>query len=941
MISAELIAQLLALPDRDAQIAFLQTAGLYDESGLSALLAYGQENAPRDPATIALLAALLSDVAALSDWPAVASPATYLEAQTHAMRGQFADAQPLIDQARAGYLAIGNELEAWRTTVGLMMVLGETGDYVTAIDAATTALGALAALEDDSAEIQAMLLQNRGICHEQIGAYDLALTDFATAANTIAPLNRPQRQAAILNNQGVLFLALGQATEALQAFQSAAALWGTGDDPVRQGGFLSNSGYAYWLLGTFSQSLTLLQQAYDLQQAAGLTVYAHQKLVDSGDVYRTLNLHTEADTQYAQAHTVLSEADTPYYLGRCLYGWGITAAGQGDSDEARSRLNEAVALFTQIGHGPWLAQTLLALAALDQQQGDIIAAQNSAEAALALANDNDAPLAQFSALLLLAELSLTQNRLDAASQQLAAATAVIQMLDMPPLRFRLAHMRGRIELARGNKTAALDAFQDSITEIERLRGLLEQPSLRTAYFDDKIDVYADLIALYLDDGDNEAAFALAERAKSRTLTELMTGMVDARLAASLPPETVAEWEQLRADLNALYTQLLSDHGGDQRGQRAFRLINARAVQIERSLTRLQHRHELRAATAQSVTFALTTDAIRAQLPAHTALIAYHLLHDEVMAFVLQDGHVTVKTGLASAETIHRLTEQLRVQLHRLHAGRQFTERHLAQLELSAQRVLRGLHDALFAPLRHELHHENVVIVPHGMLHRLPFHAFFDGSRYVVDDFVLSYAPSVSAFALCEQRVRRPADRVAIFGVGDAQLSGVSAEIDALARRLPHARVFRNHRADTSRFHAVAPESDWIHVACHGIFRPDNPAYSALKLHDSWLTARDIAGLRLPDALVTLSACESGVSHVNRGDEILGLTRAFLSAGASSLIVSLWLVEDAVAAEMMPYLYNALVTYPDRAVALQQAQLAIRDAYPHPFYWSPFCLIGKR
>ena len=282
-------------------------------------------------------------------------------------------------------------------------------------------------------------------------------------------------------------------------------------------------------------SLTLLQQAYDLQQAAGLTVYAHQKLVDSGDVYRTLNLHAEADTQYV-AHTVLSGADTPYYLGRCLYGWGITAAGQGDSDEARSRLNEAVALFTQIGHGPWLAQTLLALAALDQQQGDIIAAQNSAEAAIALASDNDAPLAQFSALLLLAELSLTQNRLDAASQQLAAAIAVIQMLDMPPLRFRLAHMRGRIELARGNKTAAFDAFQDSITEIERLRGLLEQPSLRTAYFDDKIDVYADLIALYLDDGDNEAAFALAERAKSRTLTELMTGVVDARLAASLPPK---------------------------------------------------------------------------------------------------------------------------------------------------------------------------------------------------------------------------------------------------------------------------------------------------------------------------------------------------------------------------------------------------------------------
>lgn len=941
MISAELIAHLLALPDQDAQIAFLQAAGLYNESGLLALLAYGQENAPRDPEAIALLTALLAAVATISDLPAITPPAHYLEAQTHAMRGQFAQAQPLIGQARAGYLAIGNELEAWRTTVGLMMVLGETGDYGSAIDAATTALAALTTLPDDSAEIQAMLLQNRGICHEQIGAYDLALTDYTDATNTIATRYLPQRQASILNNQGVLLLALGRATEALQAFQSAADLWDQSDDPVRYGGFLSNNGYAHWLLGAFSQSLALLQQAYDLQQAAGLDVYANQKLVDSGDVYRTLNLYVEADAQYTVAHAVLAAVNTPYYLARCLYGWGVTAAAQNYSDAARSRLNTAAALFTQIEHDPWLAQTLLALAALDQQQGDRDAGQISAETALTLANNTDAPLSQFSALLLLTELALAQNRLDAASNHIAAAATVIQALDAPILRYRLVHMRGRVQLAHGDMSAAADSFRNSIAEIERLRGLLEQPSLRTAYFDDKIDVYADLIALYLDARDNEAAFALAEQAKSRTLTELMTGVVDTRLAASLSPETVAEWEQLRAALNALYTQLLSDYGGEQRGQRAFRAIDAQAVQIERNLTQLQRRHELQDAAAQSVTHALSLAAVLAQLPSDTTLVAYHVLHDSIMAFVLQDGRVTVKMSLASAETIQRLTEQLRVQLHRLHAGRQFTERHLAQLELSSQRVLHGLYDTLFAPLRAELRHENLVIVPHGLLHRLPFHAFFDGNRYVIDEFVLSYAPSVSAFALCDQRVRRPADRVAIFGVDDAQLNGVSAEIDALAHRLPHAHIFRDHNASTAQFHAIAPDSDWIHIACHGIFRPDNPAFSALKLHDSWLTARDIAVLNLTDSLVTLSACESGVSQVNRGDEILGLTRAFLGAGASSLIVSLWLVEDLVAAEMMPRLYAALATHSDRAAALRQAQLSIRDSYPHPFYWSPFCLIGKR
>jgi CHAT domain-containing protein len=93
-------------------------------------------------------------------------------------------------------------------------------------------------------------------------------------------------------------------------------------------------------------------------------------------------------------------------------------------------------------------------------------------------------------------------------------------------------------------------------------------------------------------------------------------------------------------------------------------------------------------------------------------------------------------------------------------------------------------------------------------------------------------------------------------------------------------------------------------------------------------------------MVTLSACESGRSRVMVGDEILGLIRAFLGAGAATLIVSQWLVQDEATAFLMTHLYEEMQRRPDKAAALRAAQLATKARYPHPYYWAPFLLIGQ-
>ena len=139
----------------------------------------------------------------------------------------------------------------------------------------------------------------------------------------------------------------------------------------------------------------------------------------------------------------------------------------------------------------------------------------------------------------------------------------------------------------------------------------------------------------------------------------------------------------------------------------------------------------------------------------------------------------------------------------------------------------------------------------------------------------------------------------------------------------------------------------MHVAAHAEADEVDPLYSRILLANeggqrSFLEAREVLDMKLPDtALVTLSACESGLGRVASGDEVLGFPRAFLSAGSGSLIASLWPVSDDATELLMSTLYGALAKGQDVQRAMQAAQIAVlrQPKLAHPFFWAPFNLIG--
>jgi CHAT domain-containing protein len=436
------------------------------------------------------------------------------------------------------------------------------------------------------------------------------------------------------------------------------------------------------------------------------------------------------------------------------------------------------------------------------------------------------------------------------------------------------------------------------------------------------------------------AFGVAEQAKSRALVDLLAGGQEAEWGADLDPELMHRLSALQADLNALYNQALND---SQEGDRSVRLVelNARALDLEQKISRIRLQAGGPAAAPANLAQPLPASALQAMLPSDLTVLAYHVLGSELAAFVYRDGAVQVVRNLSQTSVVARHLASLEIEWQRFQAGPAFVQRHLDRLTRSTQQVLQALYEALLAPVARLLAGSTrLAIIPHAALHHMPFAALFDGQSYLVDQFEITVAPSATVLSLCGQRPSQPTKQVVVFGVDDPLIPFARHEAVLVGEHVPDARLYIGAQASLASLHTGAAGCGLLHLACHGLFRRDNPMFSALKLHDGWLTAGEVIKLKLPGAFVTLSACESGRSQVVGGDEPLGLPYAFLGAGAVGLLVSLWLVEDETAATLMPRFYQQLAQGASYPGALRRAQIALKANQPHPYYWAPYVLIGQ-
>jgi CHAT domain-containing protein len=244
------------------------------------------------------------------------------------------------------------------------------------------------------------------------------------------------------------------------------------------------------------------------------------------------------------------------------------------------------------------------------------------------------------------------------------------------------------------------------------------------------------------------------------------------------------------------------------------------------------------------------------------------------------------------------------------------------------------------------------VVPHGPLHYLPFQALHDGRGWLMERSALAVWPSsaVGAYLL----TRDSPGVATLLGFGNPSsdrnvpLPGAEREVQKVAQMFRQSDVYLQQDATKQRFKLDANKAGVVHVAAHAEVDEVDPMFSRILFASNssepgLLEAREIYGLEMAGVrLITLSACESGLGKVAKGDEILGFTRSFLSAGASSIVASLWPVADDATEVLMNRLYSELSTGRDLMLGMQTAQLEVQRTrrFAHPFFWAPFNVIGN-
>lgn len=944
MEASKLAAQLATVTPEERSALMRQHAAAFDAGLAWALKSHYDQWESNDPARAAAAAAALEAVAGIIDDPEAGALADWTAGMAALDAGQMEAGLARLQRAEAAFDALGRSHDAASTQVSKMIALATLGRYDEAIACGEHARDVFVAHGDLLAA--GKIEQNLGNINFRRERYIEAERLFRAARERYLELDNQKQLAQIDNCLATALTARHRFREAVPLYEQALARAQAGALEITEAEIETNLGCVALFQGSYDQALDYLERSRRRYAELGLPHESARAEQELAEAYLELNLAAEAAAIFARVIPTFADLGMRADQARALAYHGRASIMLGDTRQAQASLAEAAELYRAEGNAAGAAGVRLA-------EAQIFYGEQRYEEALAAAAEAEGPLREVGARgrLLLAswlqgEAARALGRAVEAAARLQATLRDAAAYSMPQVAQRCHTSLGLLHIAAGDTVAAEEAFQRAIAIVEELRAPLPAEEFRTAFVGDKLTPFVEVVRLYLADDDQERvveALRYVERARSRVLVDMLKGVLrpQVRPRDAYEADLVARIGALREELNWLYSQINRVPEGDA-SRAAAMMSELHEAARERETTVLELTRQLQQRAEPGLGDGVEPDVahLRRDLGSDTALVEYFTLDDEIMAFVVTDAGIEVVRALATEAEVEVALAQLRFQIGTLRHGVKRVAAHLPELTRRAQHYLGRLYDLLLRPIEDLLDDRRLLVVPYRALHYVPFHALYDGERYVIEQREVAYAPSAQVLQHCLRLADRPSRRAVLLGVPNEQTPRVRDEIEAIAPLFPGARVLLDGQATLESLRAYAPEADIVHLACHGHFRPDNPLFSALRLGDGWLTVRDAYDLELTSKLVTLSACETGLGAVTPGDDLIGLARGFFSAGAASLIVSLWTVDDEATATMMTDFYRHLRAGDEPGAALRRAQRTMLRDHPHPFFWSPFVLLGR-
>jgi tetratricopeptide (TPR) repeat protein len=953
MTAQQMVEQLLALSGVEARRQYLEEHCSWLDEAFAETLKEKVFQLQRSDIQSALqVTDLILYAAELTGNPLQRALGLRVEAQARAIElGEYQRALDLYDEAIQIHRNHQDELGEALLQVTRVWPLACLSRYAEAFEAGNWAGHVLKAHARWRA--LATLTMNLATIHGRLGEDARALAMLDTARDAAAQLG-PEgetRVALVEQNRGIVLRNLGQFDAAIKASETAWEMNSRLGQKTAAARARQNLGVTYFVLGRYNEALELFDQARDYFVADGRERYAVLVDLFAGDCLLQLRRFDDVLDKSRRVREMFSSLGTRFEVAQALLNEALAYAGLGRHAEALSSLADVRRLFEDEHNQVWLTTTDLEIATVFGHYGQLEASLNTAQTCAAIFREHGLTIKEAQAQLTAAQAAAGLGQHDLALSLTSTALAIAEQHDVPALLVWGHHLLSTLAAACQDLPRALEECDQAIQHLERLRGRL-MVEFRAGFLEDKQVVYEDAVSLCLELERPQRGLEYAEQAKSRALLDLLAFRFDLspQVRSAGDQALVDELTQLRAERNRLHRRLASGDDVFERGgepaENEPREAQRSVLALERRIADLWHTlliHNADYADAASLC-QVRTEPVQPYLDSDTLLVEYFIARGTLIAFLVSAESVRAYRLAGDLALIQRWLQLL---WHNLKAVSKLEPGRIPDLTRNAQGLLRQLHQCLIAPLEEMIaSHQRLIVVPHGPLHYLPFHALHDGSDYLIQRHEISYLPSSSILRYCRQSPSNGSGMLAVGHSRNGRLPYTVHEAQTVAA-LWDGQPCLEEEATLDQVRISAPACRVLHLATHGDFRADNPLFSGLALADGWLTTFEVFNLHLQASLVSLSACQTGRSVIGGGDELLGLMRAFLYAGAKSLVLSQWAVNDRSTSQLMQSFYQNLRLGQTKGVALRRAQLellgetqSVSDcAYAHPYFWAPFFLVG--
>ncbi|MEG4013420.1 CHAT domain-containing protein [Microcoleus sp. S1D4] len=780
---------------------------------------------------------------------------------------------------------------------------------------------------------EAIALNGIGLNYNRIGQPQEALKYYNQALPITRSASDPYGEAATLSNIGAVYDSIGQPQEALKYYNQALPIMQSVRDGSGEATILNNIGLAYNRIGQPQEALKYYNQALPIRRSVRDGSGEATTLNNIGAVYNSIGQPQEALKYFNQALPILRSVDNRSGESATLNNIGAVYDRIGQPQSALQYYNQALPIKREVDDRAGEATALNNIGTVYQiisKPQEALKYYNQALPILRSVDDRSGEATTLSNIgLVYDSISQPQEALKYYNQALPILRSVGnrsgQATTLNNIGFAYRDMK--------QPTQAIDNLQQSIQITLEIRSGLQREN-RQKFLEGERGSAVALVDILIDQNQADRAFQWVNIATTADLADY-TRLIDAKVANPQAQKTLDEWNQKNQQLQFLRSQL-EDNFSENLARQMRELeteANRKAEEISRQFPEVAELFETTPKDIAQLKASIAPDTVVIQ---PVLLTNVKNVPNTIALFVLTKDSLSVKKiAIDPAEFDKLLTE------HREQISSELT---------SDYRETGGkLYDILIRPLEDQiqaLSPKQLSIIATGKLRYIPFETLWDtkNRQFLIQKYPVHYLTRISTRSLPNSTLQG-----GVLALGNPiprdpqNLPGTEEEVRNIAQSFPGSSAYIGNAATLDQFKTQAPRFPFLHLATHGCFQQGGckklgMEENTLLFADSQFNIRDAALLGLQNTrLLTLSACQTAMQANSNGEEISGVAYVFERAGAQAVMASLWSVDDAATKDLMVEFYQNINKGMSKNEALRQAKLS--QIQRHPFYWSPFILIG--